>query len=612
MTGAIASRTAGIRLATIVSVLLVPILVLGYFLVTSLKQDINFTQREIDGVKLNRLLQPIVTGAALKNIRVEDLAAFDQEGRVLSAATGSGKLFEEIYPALQAPRRDFSQIKTMAMDMISASGDSSGLILDHDSKTYHLAASVVVNIPDFLRSFANAEDSRADAFSPTATEQQRMSFMLSIGAWKESFRRLGSELKAADASAGAATFSLNETTYPELSTHVGNVDRALMANGFDQYITQVGALPEFNGESAHIHGDISALWSKAGDALEQGLKARKDNLEQRMNVSVVSSLLAVAFGIGSAISMFRTTLQRLDSVESANTELETSRVELMSMSNQLQVVNEGITKLNRELADKMKALTLAQDENLRRSKMAQLGQLTATVAHELRNPLGAVRTSAYVLERRVTVDDPKIRSSFERIKKGISRCDAIITQLLDFSRGGNIVAKPGDLDAWLTGIVEEAAHSMPENISVKLQLGLGANVVMFDAGRMTRAVSNVISNAAEAMVGNGDSIELATANPQIVIVTASTERGAEIRISDNGPGIPDDVRARIFDPLFTTKSFGTGLGLPAVDNIMQQHGGGLDVQTAEGKGSTFTMWLPMQGAMNLAERADASASSLLI
>jgi signal transduction histidine kinase len=198
-----------------------------------------------------------------------------------------------------------------------------------------------------------------------------------------------------------------------------------------------------------------------------------------------------------------------------------------------------------------------------------------------------------VLERRVTANDPKIRSSFERIKKGISRCDAIITQLLDFSRGGNIVAKPGDLDQWITGIVEDAVQSMPENVSVKLQLGMGANIVMFDGGRMARAVGNVIANAAEAMIGSGDSIELATASPQITITTGLAQRGAEIHISDNGPGIPDDVRERIFDPLFTTKSFGTGLGLPAVHNIMLQHGGGLDVQTAEGQGSTFTLWLPL-------------------
>jgi signal transduction histidine kinase len=599
MRGAISSRTAGIRLATIVSVLLVPILVLGYFLVTSLKQDISFTQREIDGVRLNRLLQPIVTGAAQKDIRAEDIAAFGREGKALAEATGSSKMFEDLYTSLQASRRDFSQINSKAMAMISANGDSSGLILDHDNNTYHLAASVVANIPDFLRGYAKAGEGKAAVVSPNATEQQRISFMLNIGEWKESFRRLGSELKAAEVAAGNVPFNLKDTTFPQLGKHVGNVDRALMASSFDQYIRKIAELPEFNSDSIHIHGDISALWSRASDALENGLMARNDILEKRMNVSVVSSLLAVVFGIGSAISMFRTTLQRLDSVESANAALETSRAELMSMSSQLQDVNEGVTKLNRDLADKMKALTLAQDENLRRGKMAQLGQLTATVAHELRNPLGAVRTSAYVLERRVTGDDPKIRSSFERIKKGISRCDAIITQLLDFSRGGNIVSRPGDLDQWLTGIVEDAVQSMPENVSVKLQLGLGANVVMFDAGRMTRAVGNIISNASEAMIGSGESVELATANPQITIATVLTERGAEIRISDNGPGISDDVRARIFDPLFTTKSFGTGLGLPAVDNIMQQHGGGLEVQTAEGKGSTFILWLPT-GAVNVA------------
>ncbi len=588
--GAVASRTAGIRLATIVSVLLVPVIVLGYFLFSSLKQDITFTQREIDGVKLNSLLQPIVVGAALRNFRNEDLAAFGEHGQALAIATGSFKSFEELSKLLQSPQRDIKLIKSKAMEMVAENGSTSGLILDHDSKTYHLAVSVVANIPDFLSGYASLLENGSDAQLPLATQRQRSVFLLGMGAWNESFRRMGSELAAAENSVGDGSFRLEETPYAKLSTRVGLADPVVTAAG------QVSGFPKVLSESSSVFAEISTLWSMSADALEHGLKSRKEALEQRMNLSVVSSLLAVVFGIGSAISMFRTTLQRLDTVEGANAELETSRAELLSMSDQLHDVNEGITKLNRELAEKMKALTLAQDENLRRSKMAQLGQLTATVAHELRNPLGAVRTSAYVLERRVSAEDPKIRSSFERIKKGISRCDAIITQLLDFSRGGNIVAKPGDLDEWLAGIVQDTVQTMPESVNVQLQLGLGSSDVMFDAGRMARAVGNVISNAAEAMIGNGDSVELATASPQIIIATAMTVRGAEIRISDNGPGIANDVRTKIFDPLFTTKSFGTGLGLPAVDNIMHQHGGGLEVQTALGEGTTFTLWLPIPGA----------------
>ncbi len=588
--GAVASRTAGIRLATIVSVLLVPVIVLGYFLFSSLKQDITFTQREIDGVRLNSLLQPIVVGAALGNFRNEDLAAFGEHGQALAIATGSFKSFEELSKLLQSPQRDIKLIKSKAMEMVAENGSTSGLILDHDSKTYHLAVSVVANIPDFLSGYASLLENGSDARLPLATQRQRSVFLLGMGAWNESFRRMGSELAAAENSVGDGSFRLEETPYAKLSTRVGLADPVVTAAG------QVSGFPKVLSESSSVFAEISTLWSMSADALEHGLKSRKEALEQRMNLSVVSSLLAVVFGIGSAISMFRTTLQRLDTVEGANAELETSRAELLSMSDQLHDVNEGITKLNRELAEKMKALTLAQDENLRRSKMAQLGQLTATVAHELRNPLGAVRTSAYVLERRVSAEDPKIRSSFERIKKGISRCDAIITQLLDFSRGGNIVAKPGDLDEWLAGIVQDTVQTMPESVNVQLQLGLGSSDVMFDAGRMARAVGNVIANAAEAMIGNGDSVELATASPQIIIATAMTVRGAEIRISDNGPGIANDVRTKIFDPLFTTKSFGTGLGLPAVDNIMHQHGGGLEVQTALGEGTTFTLWLPMPGA----------------
>jgi signal transduction histidine kinase len=84
--------------------------------------------------------------------------------------------------------------------------------------------------------------------------------------------------------------------------------------------------------------------------------------------------------------------------------------------------------------------------------------------------------------------------------------------------------------------------------------------------------------------------------PLISIESKSSSRGVEITVSDNGPGIPDDVMAKIFDPLFTTKSFGTGLGLPAVQKILEQHDGGLEVSSKPGQGATFTVWLPVESS----------------
>jgi signal transduction histidine kinase len=594
MEGVIASRSAGIRLATVVAVLLVPVIVLGYFLTASFREDITFAKREIAGVELNALMRPLLIGAVRQEFQSEDIARFVDQGRDYFHASTGPKHFHEIVSALRVPQRDYAHIETLLIQVIASQGEASGLLLDTKSSTYYHAVAIASEFPDLLNSYENLRTSSFDAGQLRgSTEQKRMALLQDIGKWKESMKRLEASLVAAESKADSVPFEVDKTRFPEFKAHFRSIDRALAESSFSQLADRIVALPELSSNSDHMLEDVSSVWLDSGVALKTGLEVRKGELERQLAFIGGLSVLASLFGIGGAVAMFRTTLRRLDHVEDANEELEASRAELQSMSDQLQTVNEGVVNLNRELADKMKALTQAQDEMVRRGKMAQLGQLTATVAHELRNPLGAVRTSAYVLERKLKDNDPQIKSAFGRISKGINRCDGIITQLLDFSRGGSIVTKSTDFDAWLTGMVEAEIQKLPASVNAHLQLGLNSRVVAFDPGRFSRAVANLISNASEAMVTPGEANEVSAKKPTIVIATTLTDRGVELSVSDNGPGIAEDVRAKIFDPLFTTKSFGTGLGLPAVENIIRQHGGGLDLKTEAGKGTTFTLWFPI-------------------
>jgi PAS domain S-box-containing protein len=262
----------------------------------------------------------------------------------------------------------------------------------------------------------------------------------------------------------------------------------------------------------------------------------------------------------------------------------------ISQMTELQRINEEISRLNRELAANMRRLNDAQDELLRSGKLEQLGQLTATVAHELRNPLGTVRNSAFLLDRKLKDKGLGIEALLERINKGIERCDNIITQLLDFSRTTQLKCQPDDLDKWLLAVVEEEARKLPQNFTVRLDLGLAGQEVPFDPSRLQRAVINMLSNAAEAIQG------MAHAQPEIHISSFCKNDHVSLRVADNGPGMVPNVLARIREPLYTTKSFGTGLGIPAIEQIAIQHGGRLDVVTDVGTGSTFTLWLPLQRA----------------
>jgi PAS domain S-box-containing protein len=263
----------------------------------------------------------------------------------------------------------------------------------------------------------------------------------------------------------------------------------------------------------------------------------------------------------------------------------------ISAMTELRRVNAEISRLNRELAENMRKLKDAQDELVKKGKMEQLGQLTATVAHELRNPLGAVRTSAYLLERKLQGQNLGVEAQFQRINNGIDRCDNTITQLLDFSRSKNLACVPGNIDQWLADVVQNEALELPASVEITLSLGLNDAMVPFDPARLQRAVVNLMANASEALQGNGRDVR---ADQRICITTARSSSGIAISFKDNGPGMGHEILARVREPLFTTKSFGTGLGIPAVEQIAMQHGGRLDIESVPGEGSTFTVWLPGQ------------------
>ena len=261
---------------------------------------------------------------------------------------------------------------------------------------------------------------------------------------------------------------------------------------------------------------------------------------------------------------------------------------------ELKRINDEILRLNKELASNVSQLREAQDALVKKGRLEQMGQLTATIAHELRNPLGAVRTSVFLIERKLKDKGLGIDTQLQRINNGIIRCDAIITQLLDFSRTKKITAEAGDLDQWLARIVEEEAKRLASCITVSCTLGLGDLLVPFDPSRLHRAISNMLSNAAEAMVGIGDVPLLGTSGaPTIHIGTRIENDMVAIAVADNGPGISVEALDKIREPLFTTKSFGTGLGVPAIEQIAFQHGGSLSIESTPGKGAVFTLRLPI-------------------
>ena len=331
------------------------------------------------------------------------------------------------------------------------------------------------------------------------------------------------------------------------------------------------------------------VWSDISDRVSYNLRQRADRLDAWLRKTSVVTVLALVFGGATAYSMFRSTLRKLDEIEEARKQANEARGEAERSNEDLADLNHGMVRINAELAENLKALRAAQDQLVKKTRMEQMGQLTATIAHELRNPLGAVRTSTFLLERKTRGRDLGIEGQIQRINNGITRCDDIITQLLDFSRTKQVVTSSEDLDLWLERTVAEEAQRLSPQVTIRCEFGLGGLAVPFDPTRMQRAIGNLLSNAAEALMSQ-DQVQH---QPVITILTRSDGDFVYVDVRDNGPGIRPENLARIREPLFTTKSFGTGLGIPAVEQIVVQHGGTLHISSELGKGACFTLQLPL-------------------
>ncbi|VAW73408.1 Two-component system sensor histidine kinase/response regulator hybrid [hydrothermal vent metagenome] len=263
-------------------------------------------------------------------------------------------------------------------------------------------------------------------------------------------------------------------------------------------------------------------------------------------------------------------------------ELERLRAEdeLKQYRDQLEALVEERTK---ELYDIQKKL-------LRKERLATLGQLTATVSHELRNPLGSIRNSLAVIQRIADKNNPMMNNALQISERGILRCDNIISELLDFSRIKELNLTVQDVDVWLGEVAND--YDFPHGITVTLNLNSQLKFA-FDQERLLRAMINILNNACESLLSE----QTQTHEPKSLCVTISTlliDNLLEIKITDNGPGMSNKLQENIYEPLFSTKTFGVGLGLPVVKQIVTQHGGNVMIQSKEKKGAQVSFMLPIK------------------
>ena len=222
--------------------------------------------------------------------------------------------------------------------------------------------------------------------------------------------------------------------------------------------------------------------------------------------------------------------------------------------------------------------------------LAVLGQITATVSHELRNPLGSMRNSVFAITESTRGKGLGVEKALERVDRNIQRCDDIIGDLLDFAQQREPDATAIAVDEWLGKVLDK--QELPEGISIARSLAATGAEVLIDQEQLDCVIDKLVENAGDAITDAKEAGDGETGTEIRVESRLAGDR-LEITVSDEGLGIPADVLPKIFEPLFSTKGFGVGVGLPTAKRIMEQHGGGIEITSEPGRGTRALLWLPL-------------------
>ncbi|MFY9907672.1 MAG: ATP-binding protein [Terriglobales bacterium] len=269
------------------------------------------------------------------------------------------------------------------------------------------------------------------------------------------------------------------------------------------------------------------------------------------------------------------------------------------------------TQLYRDLAERLaetnRRLEQAQAEARRSERLAALGQLSAGLAHEIRNPLGVIKGSAEMLTQKLQASDELARELAGYISTEVNRLSALVTEFLDFARPLHAQLQPADLMALLDRVLQIVAGRFAGKVGpavrVETHYASGLPLVPLDESLCEQAFLNLVQNAYEAMEDHGGTLRV-----DVQLAAKDGRDGVELRLADTGPGVPEKLREEIFNPFVTTKKTGVGLGLSIVSKIVDGHGGSIHVENGPEGGAVFTLFFPREGSGELATEAEVRSA----
>ncbi len=250
-----------------------------------------------------------------------------------------------------------------------------------------------------------------------------------------------------------------------------------------------------------------------------------------------------------------------------------------------------LEKLNRSLENRVEARTRelksAQEELIKKERLAAMGQMASVVSHEIRNPLAVINNSIYFIKTKTNATpspDPKVVKHISIIESEIRQANGIIDEILSFARSRELNPKETVLHAYLEDLL--MSYPFPNHIELEKHFCSQNPHVNIDQDEMNQVIRNLIKNAIEVMPEKGKIIIRTELMPD------STVR---IDVEDTGPGIPKEVLEKLFTPFYTTKARGTGLGLAVVKKVIERHKGKVEITSVVGQGTCFKLYIPVYG-----------------
>jgi signal transduction histidine kinase len=230
------------------------------------------------------------------------------------------------------------------------------------------------------------------------------------------------------------------------------------------------------------------------------------------------------------------------------------------------------------------AIAQANEQLVAAERLATIGKMAAHVTHEIRNPLSSIALNLELLEEQLPSGDAEARALFRAIGKEVERLSGLSRQYLAFARSQLPTREPEDVGALLEEAMAFVRLDLEKHdIRVTLDVEPGLSPVLCDEGQIKQVLLNLLQNARDVMPGGGEVRVSVRAEGEEVVIA----------VDDQGPGVPEERRERLFEPFYTTKSHGTGLGLAITQHIASSHGGSISCDAAPGgKGARFVLRLP--------------------